>query len=81
MAFYKVHSSPNREGVEIEVLNPLQVFTDFNPEAVYRKDDYRSVVIKYMTKTQILSKYGKDMDPDQLDKLQGELDLYISDNY
>jgi hypothetical protein len=51
MAFYRVLASQSKEGIEIEVLNPLQVFTDYNPESVYRKNDYRSVIIKYMTRT------------------------------
>lgn len=81
MAFYRVRPSTGGTNVEIETLNPLQVFTDYNPDAVYRKNDYRSVVVKYMTKSQILSKYGEELDSDQFEKLQSELDLFISDNY
>lgn len=80
MAFYRIKPSSSKQSVEIEVLNPLQVFTDYNPEAQYRKNDYRSVVVKYMTRSQILSKYGEDMDRDQLEKLKGELDTYITES-
>ncbi len=46
----------------VEVTDPMNVFVDKNPQSPYVRDGYRSVVRKWLTKTQILSRYGKDMD-------------------
>ena len=68
--FYRVKSSINNNDVEIEVLNPLNTFFDKNPESPYIKDSYRVVVRKWMTKTQILNIYGKEMSKEDLDKIK-----------
>lgn len=81
MAFYRVRPSLSSENVEIEVLNPLTTFIDYNPDSNFLKDSYRSVVVKYLTKSQILNKYGKDLDQEGLEKLQDDIDSYINSNY
>lgn len=68
--FYRVKASRNNNDVEIEVLNPLNTFFDKNPESPYIKDSYRVVVRKWLTKTQILNTYGKEMSRDDLDKIK-----------
>lgn len=72
-AYYRVKASPNGNNVEIEVLNPLNVFVDKNPESIYVKNGYRAVIRKWMTKSQILNKYGDLMDKDAIKELE---DLY-----
>ena len=72
-AYYRVKASPNGNNVEIEVLNPLNVFVDKNPESIYVKNGYRAVVRKWMTKSQILNKYGDLMDKNAIKELE---DLY-----
>jgi hypothetical protein len=47
--------------IKIEVLNPLNTFIDRNPESPYVKDSYRVVIRKWLTKTQILNIYGKEL--------------------
>lgn len=59
--FYKVKKSESGQNVKIEVYNPLNVFVDRNPESPYIKDSYRSVVRHWLTRYQILQKYGKDL--------------------
>ena len=72
-AYYRVKASPNGNNIEIEVLNPLNVFVDKNPESIYVKNGYRAVVRKWMTKSQILNKYGDLMDKNAIKELE---DLY-----
>lgn len=72
-AYYRVKASPNGNNIEIEVLNPLNVFIDKNPESIYVKNGYRAVIRKWMTKSQILNKYGDLMDKEAIKELE---DLY-----
>lgn len=78
-AYYRVKPSPEGNNMDIEVLNPLNVFIDKNPESIYIKNSYRAVVRKWLSKTQILNKYGEIMDKDTIKELE---DLYegIYDN-
>lgn len=78
-AYYRVKPSLEGNNIDIEVLNPLNVFIDKNPESIYIKNSYRAVVRKWLSKTQILNKYGEIMDKDTIKELE---DLYegIYDN-
>ena len=60
-AFYKVEPTVGNNNIKIRVLSPLNTFIDRNFESPYVKNSYRAVVRCWMTKTQILNKYGKDM--------------------
>lgn len=69
-AYYRVKPSLEGTNIDIEVLNPLNVFIDRNPESVYIKNSYRAVVRKWMTKNQILNKYGELLDRDSIKELE-----------
>lgn len=76
-AYYKVHKTESGESFNIEVLNPLHTFIERNPNSVYLKDSYRSVVRRYMSKNEILLKYGDIMDDraiSEVKKLESALD-------
>lgn len=68
--FFRVKASPSGSNIEIEVLNPLNTFIDRNPESPYIKDSYRVVVRYWMTKSQILAKYGKEISKEDLKDLK-----------
>lgn len=68
--FYQVHPSANKTNVEIEVLDPLNTFIDKNPNSPYVKDSYRVVVRRWLTKSQIINKYGREMSKEDLDNLK-----------
>ena len=76
--FYQVKPSPNKTNVQIEVLNPMNVFPDKNPNSPYIKDSYRIVSRKWLTRTQILNTYGNELSKDDIQNLkdnwQEELD-------
>lgn len=59
--FYKVEPTIEGNNIKIRVLNPLNTFIDRNIESPYVKNSYRAVVRTWMSKTEILNKYGKDM--------------------
>ena len=66
--------------IKIEVLNPLNTFVDRNPESPYVKDSYRAVVRKWMSKSQIISIYGKQIKPKDLKTIKESWDEAVS-NY
>lgn len=69
--FYRVISK-NNTNIDIEVLNPLNVFIDRNPDSIYIKDSYRVVVRSWLTKSQILAKYGKELSKEDISKLRND---------
>ena len=60
-AFYKVEPTVGNNSVRIRALSPLNTFVDRNFESPYIKNSYRAVVRNWMTKNQVLNKYGKEM--------------------
>ena len=72
--FFKVKQSQSGNNIEIEVLNPLNTFVDRNPESPYVKNSYRSVVRYWMSKSQILAKYGKELSKQDILDLKDKWD-------
>lgn len=68
--YYKPMKSPSKSSVELKVLNPINTFIDRNPESVYLKKSMRAVCREYLTKDQILAKYGGILKKDDLDALE-----------
>lgn len=68
--YYKVKPTSDETNVQIEVLSPLNTFVDRNPESAYVHDGYRAVVRYWLTKQQILNKYGKDLSDEALDEIE-----------
>ena len=78
-SFYKVKSTPNKNNVEIEVLNPLNTFIDRNPNSPYVRDSYRVVCRKWMTKSQILNEYGRELSKEDLKTIEDEWTVSMQD--
>lgn len=77
--YFKVHPNSRNNNVCIEVLNPLNTFTDIHPESPYAKTASRAVVRKWLTKEQILNLYGNELSKEDLDKFK-EVWQYTLDN-
>ena len=60
-AFYRVEHTASDNNIKIRALSPLNTFIDRNFESPYVKNSYRVVVRSWMSKSQILNKYGKEM--------------------
>ena len=72
--FYKVEPTVDKTNIKIKALNPLNVFVDRNIESPYVKNSYRVVVRHWMTKSQIINKYGKEMSKKDRDLLDDKWD-------
>lgn len=68
--FYRVKQSSSGNNIEIEVLNPLNTFIDRNPDSAYVKNSYRAVVRKWMTQSQIIAYYGKELSKEDIKSLK-----------
>lgn len=68
--FFRVKPSITNTNIEIEVLNPLNTFIDRNPESPYVRNSYRAVVRYWLTKNQILAKYGNELYKKDLSELK-----------
>lgn len=77
--FYEVHRSPSGSNIQIETLSPLNVFPDRNPESPYIKDSYRIVVRRWMSPTQILNRYGKDLTKEEIEDIKSEWKQHTRD--
>ena len=68
--FYRVIPSPGGQNVQIECLNPLNVFPDLNYDSPYIKDSYRVVIRKYLTRNEVLNKYGDLLSKEDISKIK-----------
>ena len=68
--FYRVLPSSSGKNISIQCLNPLDVFPDLNYDSPYINESYRIVVRSYLTRNQILSKYGKDLSKEDISKIE-----------
>ncbi len=69
-AYYKTYKTESGDHFNFEILNPLHTFIDRNPNSIYLKDSYRSVIRRYMTKFEILNKYGNIMSDNAISELR-----------
>lgn len=70
--FYQVKETPSKTNIQFEVLDPRNTFIDRNPDSIYIKDSYRAVVRRWLTRTQILNKYGKDLTKEEIKAIKQE---------
>ena len=68
--FYRVKPSSSGNNIQIECLNPLNVFPDLNYDSPYINDSHRIVIRTYLTRNQILSKYGKLLSREDIKKVK-----------
>lgn len=68
--YYKVKPSVSETNIDIEVLNPLNTFVDRNPDSMYVKDSYRAVIRKWLSKQQILNKYGAKLSKEAIKEIR-----------
>lgn len=80
--YYKVEPTPEDSNIKIRALDPRNVFVDFNFDSPYVKHANRAVIRNWMTKTQILAKYGKDLSRDDVKNIKEHWEsLYDSSSY
>lgn len=79
--YYECRPSKEHNNIDIEVYNPLNTFVDRDPESIYVNRGYRAVVRRWMTKQQILNKYGEEMSRDAINELEDEFEHWRDNAY
>lgn len=69
-AYYKVYPSSAGTNFKIEVEDPLNTWVDKDPKSIYLKNGYKSVIRKWMTKEEIIMKYGDLLAKEDIDSLE-----------
>ena len=64
--YYKVEPTSEENNIQIRVLNPLNTFLDENIESPYVKNSNRVVVRSWLSKTELLNKYGKELSKEEV---------------
>lgn len=77
--FYKVEPTVGNNNIKIKALSPLNTFIDRNFESPYIKNSYRAVIRHWMSKTEILNKYGKQMSAEDRKSLEQKWDAVYDD--
>lgn len=68
--FFRATPSPSKKNIQIECLNPLNVFPELNYNSPYINDCRRIVVRTYLTCEEILNKYGKKLTKKEIDSIK-----------
>ena len=68
--YYRVMESASKTNVDLEALNPLHTFIDRNINSQYSKNSQRGVIRKWLTKNEILEKYGDVLTPKDIENLE-----------
>ena len=81
-AYYRTLENDSGTGVDLKVLNPLHTFIDRNFDDIFSKHSHRAVIREYLTKDQIMMKFGKYLNKEDIETLEkGESkDLYDIDS-
>ena len=80
-AYYRVKPSQEGNNLDIEVLNPLNTFVDRNPHSPYVNRSYRVAIRYWMTKQDILNKYGPEMDDEAISELEDMFEGQTDSSY
>lgn len=79
-AFYKVSIDRPGETPTLEVLDPFNTFIESKPNTILKKEGSRAVVRKWLTKTEIVSKYGRYMTDPDIKSLDNLMDSYTDNS-
>lgn len=80
-AYYRVEPTVEGQNIKIRPLNPLNTFTDQIIDTPYIKNAERAVIRNWMTKVQILNKYGKELSKKDRDYLEDHWMNTYDSNY
>ena len=78
--YYIVEPTSANSNINLKILNPLNTFPDKNVNSPYIKDSYRIVYREYLSKAEILVKYGSELSSEDIESLEGGKLDYSRDN-
>ena len=78
--YYAVKETSGGTNIDIEIRNPLNSFIDRNPKSNYLKKSFRSVHREWLSKSEILAKYGDDLSDEDIEELDNNKVDYSGTN-
>lgn len=80
--YYQAKPTPEENNVDLRVLNPLNCFPDKNVNSPYINDSYRFVYREYLSKPEVLMRYGAYLNEEDLQALNDRSNImdYSNDN-
>ena len=78
--YYAVKKTSGETNIDIEIRNPLNSFIERNPKSIYLKKAFRSVHREWLSKSEILVKYGKLLTKEQIKELDSYKIDYTGNN-
>lgn len=78
--YYIVEPTSANTNINLKILNPLNTFPDKNVNSPYIKDSYRIVYREYLSKAEVLVKYGSELSSEDIESLEGGKLDYSRDN-
>lgn len=78
--YYAVKKTSGGTNIDIEIRNPLNSFIERNPKSIYLKKAFRSVYREWLSKPEILVKYGKLLTKEQIKELDSYKIDYTGNN-
>lgn len=80
--YYKPEPSPENTNIKIRILDPRNTFPEIDLNSPYVKDSKRIVIRSWMTKTEILAKYGNEMSKKDVEQIKDHWEAqYDSSSY
>lgn len=77
---FRVESTVENNNIKIRNLDPRNTFVDYNIDSPYIKDSHRVVIRNWMTKTQILAKFGNKLSKEDKNKIEEHWESQACDN-
>lgn len=79
--FYRVIPTPSKNNLNIECLDPRNTFPDLNFNSPYIHDSSRIVYRQYLTRDQILNKYGNELSKEEITKIRDLWKDHLLDSF
>ena len=70
ICYFRIAPTPSKTNISFRVLNPINTFIDRDYESPYLKDSSRAVIREFLTKQQILARYGEYINKEDLEELE-----------
>lgn len=78
--YYRSVPNQSETGIELQVLDPLNTFVDRNLNSQYLKNSYRAVHRQWLSKYEIMSKYGSSLSKEDIDSLDNSYATFSNNN-
>lgn len=77
--YFETNTDLEEQLPELDVIHPLNAFVEFNPNSPHINRSTKAVVRKFLSRQEILMRYGHLMKPEDINKLQSK-EAFLQEN-